>query len=158
MNKNILFTASAIIAGAAVAFGATALTFAQAPANGAGTPPAPWGAMRGGALTEDRRDAFTGWYEQMEAHHDAMLAAMSAGDFEAWRAALPDNAPMADVITPENFDRFVEMHTLMNEAHAIAEELGLPGGKGFGGMMMGGHGMHHGMMGGFAAQNSATTQ
>lgn len=145
MKKNILFTASAIIAGAAVAFGATALTFAQAPVNGNGGTPPPRSFMpmhgsfpgRGTGVSQEQKDEWAAQYEQMQ-------AAMDAGDYDAWRALVPENSPLGDVITAENFDRFIEMHQLMNEAHDIAEELGLPGRQAMGPHMMGyGHHMMH---------------
>jgi hypothetical protein len=60
----------------------------------------------------------------------AIKAAIEAGDFNAWLEAVGDS-PLAEIITAENFDQFIQMHNLrqagdIEAAQAIAEELGLP--------------------------------
>lgn len=149
MKSPTLFTASAIIAGAAVAFGATALTFAQAPADNDTLTVSGFERMHGGGrflakglkgnLTEEQKAEFEATREEMENRHEQMETAIEAGDYEAWKALQPENSPMLETITAENFARFAEMHRLLEEAGAIAEELGLPGHHGFGmgnGLMM----------------------
>ncbi|PIR49204.1 hypothetical protein COU80_00445 [Candidatus Peregrinibacteria bacterium CG10_big_fil_rev_8_21_14_0_10_55_24] len=74
--------------------------------------------------------------EQFQAAQEAI----ENGDYAAWKSAMEESgrpAGMLDIITEENFDRFVEMHELMQSndrdgAQAIAEELGLPKGPAHG--------------------------
>jgi len=99
---------------------------------------------------------------EMKQARDEMQALIDSGDYDSWRAAIEkrqaERFNILDVINSDNFDKFVEMHNLMKAgdregAQAIAEELGMPAGKG--GMMMGemGRGMHRGMMKGFGWAN-----
>ncbi len=60
---------------------------------------------------------------------DAIKAALEAGDYEAWLAAVGDG-PVTEKINADNFDQLVEAHRLMQEgdkegAKAIFKELGL---------------------------------
>ncbi|MBU2524508.1 hypothetical protein KKG71_04925 [Patescibacteria group bacterium] len=67
--------------------------------------------------------------------HEDMMEAFETNDYAAWSKLMSGkNARVLDVITEENFGRFVEAKKLMDEgkieeAKAIKEELGL---KGFG--------------------------
>ena len=98
-----------------------------------------------------------------EERHDAMEAAMDAGDYNAWKELHEEygHGKIMDVVTEENFDRFVEMHEAMEDgdyetASEIRSELGLGQGRGKGlgqGKSMGefrsqgrmqGHGQGHG--------------
>lgn len=65
--------------------------------------------------------------------NEAVQAALDAGDYSAWKEALPEWAAemFGDVISENNFDTFVQMHELRqagNEeaADALREDLGLP--------------------------------
>ena len=151
MKSNTLFTASAIIAGAAVAFGATALTFAQAPATTASANPtaiehnAPGWRHGGANLTDEQKAAMETKRAEMQANYDKIQAAITAGDYNAWKALMPTDSPLLKLITADNFNKFVQMHTLMDQAKAIGDELGLPGHHDFemgDHMGFGGHMMH----------------
>lgn len=68
----------------------------------------------------------------------AMDQALESGDYETWKE-FGGNGRIADIITADNFDRFVEAHRLaksgdMDGAKTIFDELGIstPEGKGFG--------------------------
>ena len=72
------------------------------------------------------------------ATREAVQAAITAQDYTAFQTALANdtNCPFASIDTPEKFAKLVKMQSLLDEAHTIGEELGLPGpreeGKGFG--------------------------
>lgn len=80
---------------------------------------------------------------------EAIKAAIDANDYTAFQTALADdtNSPLANIDTAEKFAKLVKMHSLLDEAKTIGEELWLKGhqgdgewrgrkwGKGFGGMM-----------------------
>jgi uncharacterized short protein YbdD (DUF466 family) len=60
----------------------------------------------------------------------AVETAIQANDYDAWIKAMGDKNPMANIITKDNFAKFVSMHQLMkdgkfDEAKQIADELGL---------------------------------
>ena len=62
--------------------------------------------------------------------HEAMRAAVEAEDYNAFVAAVGEEAPILETITEENFPTFVEIHELRaagdkEGARALAEELGL---------------------------------
>ena len=69
--------------------------------------------------------------------HEQIVQALETGDYAAWLDAHESNnlsvrPEIADLINEENFDRFVEMHSLMQAgdkegAKEIADELGLAG-------------------------------
>lgn len=85
---------------------------------------------------------------EREVQREAVKAALESGDYDAWVDAIPEDAPILEKITEDNFDRLVEMHELKEDARAIAEELGLEKGdmghrKGH--SRMGGRGMHGGV-------------
>lgn len=63
---------------------------------------------------------------QMTEHREQVMQALEAGDYETW-SELSEGKPIAEQITEENFERFVEMHEHMKAAKEIQEELGLPG-------------------------------
>ena len=65
---------------------------------------------------------------KFEINHDEVKAAVEAGDYATF-ASLVVDTPLAKNVTEENFDKFVEAHTLMQAgdfegAKAIREELG----------------------------------
>lgn len=72
--------------------------------------------------------------------HEAVQASITANDYTAFQTALANdsNSPLATIDTTEKFAKLVKMHSLLDEAHAIGEELGLPGPRGEG---KGGFGM-----------------
>jgi hypothetical protein len=62
--------------------------------------------------------------------HTAMLEAFQDRDYTAWKALMPENARVTDVVTAANFDKFAEAHDLAlqgktAEAQDIREDLGL---------------------------------
>jgi hypothetical protein len=73
----------------------------------------------------------------------AIKEAIDANDFAAFQTAQADatNGPLAQIDTAEEFAKLVKMHSLLDEAKAIGEELGIQ--KPFGKKM---HGMMKGMM------------
>jgi len=76
--------------------------------------------------------------------HAAMQKAFESNDYAAWRALMPGNGRVTQVINESNFAKFAEMHELMEEgkfaeANAIRTELGL-GLKNGQGRGMGGRG------------------
>jgi len=60
---------------------------------------------------------------------EAVKTAVTANDFTAFQTAIADdaNSPLASIDTAEEFAKLVKMHSLLDEAKAIGEELGLPG-------------------------------
>jgi hypothetical protein len=78
------------------------------------------------ALTEETRN-------EMEIRRNrtnaAIDAAIADGDYDEWKAAiddLPGRQMLLEVITEENFPRYVEMQKHFQKAKDISEELGLP--------------------------------
>lgn len=73
---------------------------------------------------------------------EAFKEAVEAGNYEAWSELVGGKGKIGEIINNENFSQFSQMHNLMQEgkveeAKAIAEELGLPGKAGFKGMHQG---------------------
>ena len=110
--------------------------------------------MRGPRFSQEEMEAR---HAEMEAHRAEMDAIMDAGDYDAWVSAVTERHPDAeilDVINADNFDEFVAIHNireqareLMQEADEKAEALGLKDlhpGKG--------KGMHKGMKRGMPFQ------
>ena len=65
----------------------------------------------------------------MQEARDNMQAAMDEG-YDAWKEAVADTPfgeKLTEVITEENFDKFVEMHNSMEHAKELQTELGLDG-------------------------------
>ena len=63
--------------------------------------------------------------------HLEMAEVFEQGDFESWKAMTSERCLKEDLITEENFDKFVEMKNYLlegnyEEAQKIREELGLP--------------------------------
>ncbi len=76
--------------------------------------------------------------------NEAIKAAITANDYTAFQTAQAElpNSPLASIDTAEEFAKLVKMHSLLDEAKAIAEELDLP-------MMQAGGHRGPGMMKGF---------
>ncbi|MFA5352186.1 MAG: hypothetical protein WC304_02805 [Candidatus Gracilibacteria bacterium] len=93
---------------------------------------------------------------EMETHRSAVEAAITAGDYDTWKAEVTkydSNSPMLEKITADNFSKLQEMNTYREKVQAIEKDLGIEGrgegmGMGRGEGMMGGRGEHKGMMGG----------
>jgi len=73
--------------------------------------------------------------------HEAMTKVFATKDYEAWKKLMDGKGRASQVVTKDNFAKFVEMHTLMqqgkvSEAQKIRQELGLglhsESGKGIG--------------------------
>ncbi len=69
--------------------------------------------------------------------HDAMEKALESKDFFSWQKLMEGKGRVTQVVNKDNFDKFSEMHELMEEgktteAQKIREELGLGMHKGFG--------------------------
>lgn len=96
------------------------------------------GVWKMGQLSEDQQAAIEARQQAME----AVMAAIENGDYNAWLEAVENvnlGVKFTELITEENFSKFVEMHQLMQEAQEIREELGIGGwGRmGFGGQRPG---------------------
>ena len=132
MKKTSIILASAAVAIAVIgAIGYSAASFASEDSQPAGF------GQRFENLSDEQKADMEAHRTEMEAKHEATQAALAAGDYEAWLASLPENCPMREKITAENFPRLVEAHQNLDAAKAIFEELGIE--KGFG-MMGGGKG------------------
>ncbi len=71
---------------------------------------------------------------ERQEHMDAVESALDACDYDAWAALMSNatgKAQMLEKVTSENFQRFCDAHSKMQEAKAIFEELGV-GRQGFG--------------------------
>ena len=97
--------------------------------------------LKPGKLTEEEFNEDAERFQEREAHRAEMEAIMESGDYEAWKehvAEMPRASMMAEQITEENFDTFVEMHNARvngdhETAKELASELGIEKGrKGFG--------------------------
>jgi hypothetical protein len=88
---------------------------------------------------------------EMETHRAAVEAAITSGDYAAWKAEVTKenpNSPLLTKITTANFAKFAEMYSYREKAQAIEKELdieGCCGGMMGKGGMMGGMGMGEGM-------------
>ena len=72
-------------------------------------------------LTETQRN-------ELKAKLEAVQAAISAGDYQAWvkaQTAINKNCPLLAKITADNFSRYVESIKLRQQAEAIDQELGI---------------------------------
>jgi len=82
--------------------------------------------------------------------HEAMQKALAASDYEAWKALMGDKGRVTEVITKDNFAKFVEAYKLAEqgkyaEAEAIRKELKLGVGIGRKAGMGFGRGMGEGL-------------
>lgn len=74
-------------------------------------------------------------HQAMLENHQAIQEAIENNDYATWLELMNDcpiKNKITEIITEENFDKFVEMHQFRKDgdfeaAQAIAEELGLPG-------------------------------
>lgn len=62
----------------------------------------------------------------------AVEAAITNGDYNAWVVAVGVNNPMLTKITKDNFPKLVEAHNLRKQADSIMTELGIEKGAGQG--------------------------
>jgi len=83
-------------------------------------------------LSEEKKIEMEARRAEFEAKHAELEEIIENEDYEAWVDLMEERGMDADFITEENFAKFVQMHQLMEEgrqkleeAHAIAEELGL---------------------------------
>jgi len=101
-------------------------------------------------LTDEQKTDMQAERDAMRAERDAEMQtvrdAIEAGDYNAWKSAMDEDAPILEKINEGNFSKLVEMHNLRQQADDIAAELGIVKGEmrgeGFGG------GMKMGMRGG----------
>jgi hypothetical protein len=66
--------------------------------------------------------------------HEQMQKAFKSNDYETWKGLMVGKGRVIEVINEDNFGKFSEMHTLMeegkvDEANALRKELGLGQGK-----------------------------
>jgi len=80
---------------------------------------------------------------------EAVQAAISSGNYDAWVLAVGDDCPYLDKITKDNFSKLVEAQNLRVQADKIMTDLGIEKrmgeGHGFGMMKGEGRGMGRGM-------------
>lgn len=72
-----------------------------------------------------------------QTRHDAMEKALENNDYAAWAELMAGRGRVTELITEQNFSKFVQMHDLMeagkyDEASVIRQELGLGLRGGFG--------------------------
>lgn len=105
-------------------------------------------------MMQERLAEFEAKKAEMETRKAQMETIIENEDFAAWSALMLEMGKDESFITQENFDKFIQMHNLieegqakMEEARAIAEELGLPaaGNHGQGFFKRDPKGMFHGM-------------
>jgi len=93
---------------------------------------------------------------EMQIKIDAVKAALTAGDYNAWVTAvkaLNENSQVLEKINSSNFSRYVEVNKLQEQSNSILKDLGVEGcGMGIG-MGMGRNG-GHGMLGGLGLGGS----
>ncbi|MFH1781587.1 MAG: hypothetical protein ABH835_03165 [Patescibacteria group bacterium] len=80
------------------------------------------------AELEKEKESFM---QERQGHREEMNEIIATGDYAQWKEQIEARPKITDVITEENFDKFKEMHQLMQdgnfeEAQIIREELGLP--------------------------------
>lgn len=68
--------------------------------------------------------------KEMQERHEQMAQILETKDYNAWKEMIDSKPRITDIITEDNFDKFVKMHELRmngdNEgAKVVAEELGL---------------------------------
>jgi hypothetical protein len=148
-NKKITTMAAAMVALVAVS-GVAFSTFAQDDANSANGNKF-FGEKRMGAwqnLSDAEKTELEAGREarraEAEARHEAVEAAMDAGDYNAWLAAHNGDEPILEKINADNFPTLVKAHNYFENGRALMEELGVERGMGKG---MGGHGLKGGMRG-----------
>lgn len=72
----------------------------------------------------DTSDWKTGWANR-RANREAVQAALNAGNYDDFAAAIGDNSPLKGKINEDNFGRLVEARNLMESGRKIMEELGI---------------------------------
>lgn len=91
--------------------------------------------------------------------HEEMEKVFESKDFDSWKSLMQNRGRVSEVVTKENFDRFVEMRNLRlegktDEANQIRAELGLGNGQGRGnGKMQNGEGRGQNRGGNFVDAN-----
>lgn len=80
-------------------------------------------------LTDEEKEEMKASFEEMkderEAQRELTQNAIEAGDYNAWLATIPENAPIREKINADNFSRLVEAHNLREQARIMMEELGI---------------------------------
>ena len=127
-NKNKKYLVFGIIALTILVSAAGLTTAAMASDTGAGTGKAfnkffGQKGERSQALTDAQK-------VEMQAKLDAVKAALTAGDYNAWVTAvkaLNANSPLLEKINSSNFSRYVEANKLQGQADSILKDLGIEG-------------------------------
>lgn len=99
-------------------------------------------------------------FQAMQANRESVEAAITSRDYQAWKNIIDSRPRITDYITADNFDKFAQMHELMQngqfeEAQKIKAELGLPDNLGAMGGFGPGHGMGRGARMGAQASNES---
>lgn len=105
-------------------------------------------------MTAEQKAAMEAKKTEMDVKINAIKAALTAGDYNAWvtaEKALNTNSPILSKISADNFDKYVEANNLRLKAETIMKELGISG-LGMGSGL--GLGMDHGR-GGFGPEIGA---
>ncbi len=80
---------------------------------------------------------------EMETRKAGVEAAIKAGSYTDWVAAMGTDNPIITKVTEANFAEFSRAHNLMEEARAIFESIGVDNGNGNGAGMGRGLGLGH---------------
>lgn len=142
MNRKIAILSLAVLTVLAV----TAGTVSAASNNTSNKTKVATSAKARPTLTTEQKAAMEAKQAEMKVKFEAVQAAITAGDYQAWvtaQKALDENCPILSKITADNFSRYIESYKLRQQAEAIDKELGIERGGQFGEMGFGpgrGHG------------------
>ncbi|KKS19283.1 MAG: hypothetical protein UU76_C0002G0025 [Parcubacteria group bacterium GW2011_GWC1_41_7] len=87
------------------------------------------------AITQEQFSAMAKRVQDMQAKRLAVDTAIKNKDYDAWKNAVGTQSPMTQKITASNFNRFVQMQELLQQAQVIGQELGVGPGIGMAGPM-----------------------
>jgi hypothetical protein len=130
-KSNILLTGAAALVALIAVNGIAFMSFAQDNTSDTDVdkPPCEFKMHKWQNLSEEEQaDLKAQWevkWEEMGAKKEAALAAIKAGDYNAWVQAVGEDCPMLEKINEDNFSRYTEAHNYMEQARAIFEELGI---------------------------------
>lgn len=84
------------------------------------------------AVTADQQKVWSDKQAIETAKQTAIIAAMDAGNYDAWVAAVGPNCPMLQKINKDNFSKYLEIYNLEKQIKVKKTELGLEQGAGLG--------------------------
>lgn len=88
-------------------------------------------------ITEEEKLAFEERRVGQEKRQEAIKAAISTNDYNAFKTAIDSDCKAFEKVTADNFAQFVKAHQLREEADKIFEDLGIEKGRGGLGQMKG---------------------